>query len=60
MDILNRVLLTFISVISCLDSFWRPLSVLILKEIITKTMSQDITFHFLDWVIGSLRMEPGA
>lgn len=27
MDIFNRVLLTSISVISCLDSFWRPLSV---------------------------------
>lgn len=47
MDILNRVLLTFISVISCLDSFWRPLSVLILKEIIKKSMLRDVIFHFL-------------
>lgn len=46
MDILKRVLLTFIFVMSRLDSLRRPLSVLILKEIITRSVSQDVTFHF--------------
>lgn len=47
MDILNRVLVTSISVRSCLDHFWRPLSVLILKEIIMRTMLRDVIFHLL-------------
>lgn len=38
MDILSRVLLAFISVISCLGSFGGPLSVLILKEMIMRSM----------------------